>query len=153
MDRFDNLEVEGVDKTHSLAYDPCTRTHIFAGRGLLFAPRAGPRLVFPSDSQLSVPDEAQKIQPPSPIKGKEHCPPESLRFVPNQKSQQLLISPSGISPSLSYLTVGLMVLSKQSSKSNENPIVYTNYGFSSGVHYWEIICPLSCAGLSMPGEI
>lgn len=94
MDRFDNLEVEGVEKGQSLAYDPCTQTHIFADRGLLFVPRGGPKQSFPSEAKLLSPEEAKKIQSDY-NKGKEHCPPESLRFVPNQKSQQLLISPSG----------------------------------------------------------
>ena len=30
-----------------------------------------------------------------------------------------------------------------------NEIVISNKAFGDGVHYWELVCPLSCAGLQM----
>ena len=94
MDRFDILEVKGLDKGHSIAYDPVTKTHIVGGQGILFSACDKSQQIFlPDPKILAQPEEAKKIQ--QPYKGKEYCPPESLRFVPNQKSQQLLFSPSG----------------------------------------------------------
>jgi len=133
MDRHDTLEIKGIDKDCTLSYDPWTKDYIVGHNGILFSSPNKSHQQIPSD----VGPEKPKIQA-APIKLKEFCPPESLRFVPNQKSQQLLISPSG-----------LMVLSKQSSKSGENPLIYTNYGFSTGIHYWEILCPLSCTNLKI----
>ena len=130
MDQFSTLEIKGLDKPTSLTYDPWTKTHIIGDKGVTFAPPGQPSQHIASESDLESKDPNSSSKP--------FCPPESLRFVPNHKSQHLFISPSG-----------LMIVSKQTNKSSENPIVYTNYGFTSGVHYWEIICPLSCNGLRL----
>ena len=130
MGQFSTLEIKGLDKPTSLTYDPWTKTHIIGDKGVTFAPPGQPPQHIASESDLENKDPNSSSKP--------FCPPESLRFVPNHKSQHLFISPSG-----------LMIVSKQTNKSSENPIVYTNYGFTSGVHYWEIICPLSCNGLRL----
>jgi len=128
MDLPSVLTIEGLNNVASLSYDPRTKTFIAGKRGITFVSPGNP-----SKHIVSKPHLTQNSVFP-----REFCPPENLCFVPNHKSKNLIISPSG-----------LMVVSKQSSKISEKPILYTNYGFSSGVHYWEIICPLSCNGLNL----
>ena len=95
MDRFDTLEIEGIDKRHTISYDPWTQTHIVGGHGVLFSSHGTVQKAFLSDikPEANKEEEAKKIQPAN--LGKDHNPPDCLRFVPNQKSQQLLMSPSG----------------------------------------------------------
>lgn len=130
MDQPNELAIDGLSDVASLTYDPRTQTYIAGSHGLAFVSSGNPIRHIASKPHLN----QDSASPPQ----RAYCPPENLCFVPNHKSKNLLISPSG-----------LMVVSKQSSKIAEKPILYTNYGFASGIHYWEIICPLSCTGLTL----
>ena len=94
MDQFDNLKIGDMTKSKSVAYDPITKTYIFGGQGLAFQSPEGPaHFIPPSSSLMPKSEEEQKIR--EGIHVKEYCPPDCLRFVPNQKSGLLLLSPSG----------------------------------------------------------
>mmetsp|Transcript_28554 Transcript_28554/g.25495 ORF Transcript_28554/g.25495 Transcript_28554/m.25495 type:complete len:82 (-) Transcript_28554:267-512(-) len=58
----------------------------------------------------------------------------SLRLTPAHSQAKLNISPSGL-----VITATSM---------NEE-IAIANFGFSQGVHFWEIICPKSCNNIQI----
>lgn len=69
-------------------------------------------------------------------KDEEHakfCVPETLRFSRGLSDQD--ISPSGLTA---------VCKSKDTEKFS---LYYSNYTFKRGIHYWEIICPISCSGI------
>ena len=94
MDQNDILKIVGMTKSRSVTYDPITQTYIFGGQGLLIKPPEGPCKSIPPCSETKPkPAQEQKIR--EGIHVKDYCPPDCLRFVPNQKSGLLLLSPSG----------------------------------------------------------
>ena len=73
--------------------------------------------------------------------------PETLRF--SRRTNWEDISPSGLTVTRKE---------KDTSKSDENQknnlrySYYSNLSFKTGVHYWEIICPVSCSGIEFGVE-
>lgn len=61
------------------------------------------------------------------------CVPETLRFSRGLSDQD--ISPSGLTA---------VCKSKDTEKFS---LYYSNITFKRGIHYWEIICPISCSGI------
>lgn len=58
-----------------------------------------------------------------------------MHFDPEYSSKHLLISQSGLAVCVSEKdTIGYAIADR---------------GFSQGVHYWEINCPLSCEGIQV----
>ena len=59
--------------------------------------------------------------------------PETLRFSKTLSDQE--ISPSGLTATC------------KNKNSEKLCHFYSNFPFKRGIHYWEIICPISCSGI------
>jgi hypothetical protein len=59
---------------------------------------------------------------------------ESMHFCADQAGSGIQLSSSGLTASMTV---------------NSTHVAAANIGFSSGVHFWEIICPISCANIGI----
>ena len=75
--------------------------------------------------------EAQENKEIALAAAKSH---DRLRFIPANTNSKMAVTHFG-----NILT----------SYSKKPQTAITNYGFSQGVHYWEIICPNKCAGIEV----
>jgi len=61
------------------------------------------------------------------------------------QDSQLRFIPANADPKMAVTHFGHVL----TSYSKKPQVAITNYGFSQGTHYWEIICPNKCAGIEI----
>jgi len=119
----------GIDSLNTLTYDPTSDTVITTTKNKLNI------LSVNSDSSTS-------FQIPAPSSLTQEIPKEKstetaydrLRFIPANADSKMSVTHFG------------HVVTNYSKKPQ---VAKTNYGFSQGVHYWEIICPIKCTGIEV----
>lgn len=115
------MKVEGLKKGQNLSYDPITQTHIVGGQGIRFQSPEGKQQCFLSQvSELEEKKEAPKI--PSRDNPKSNVMLESLRWVQNKQSNNLIISPSGMSDEMMMNRVDGNIKAKQQIRRAKNNI-------------------------------
>ncbi len=120
----------GLSSLESLAYDTTSQAVITADQNKLEITNTASK----TSSNFIIPD----IQPAQTTTKDEEEPKNNhydrLRFLPKNATAKMAITHFG-----NILT----------NYSKTAQVAIANYGFSHGVHYWEIVCPNRCSGIEV----
>jgi len=121
----------GTDSLNLLTYDPISDTVITTGKSKLNILSVNSE----SSTSFKIPEylSSSASQTIQSEKSKE-ISYDRLRFIPSKAGDKMSVTQFG------------HVVTNYSKKSQ---VATTNYGFSQGVHYWEIICPVKCTGIEV----